>query len=563
MPICYPEPPNYRSHAERLVGEQLKARLPAEAWLLTNFAFSDAGRDYEIDFIVVNPGVGVTAIEVKGGELIQDEQGWWQQYSGNFPPRDVNPAVQVQQAMYTALHYLGSRGLDVAGHFTWMVAFPQTTLPDDYASIQMPRSRVLDKTQLESLVEDIERFTLRGVKRRPDLITCGDIVAALTNIRDPQQRWREDKSRRDTVIRQWTEAQFSVLDQLRRNTRFLVLGPAGSGKTFVALEHAKRLTRAGNDVAVLCYSTGLARYLQSVTTTWPEHEQPKYVGTYSALAHQWGIPIPDGAPQSWWREELPALAAAAAANLLDEQRFDAIIVDEAQDLSAPWWKAIETSYRDGSARGLFAFGDFDQSLFGESPLAELNIPEFVLGENLRNAGPIAEATSGLASEPFTHRSLEGPAVQFVRCVPEDAHHAADSTVMELLNENWHHEDIALLTTNHRHNSHKSAVERSRSEYWDGFWDKDEIFYSHVTSFKGLERAVVVIAIDGWKDPEAKREYLYTAMSRARDLLVICGSESDIEAAGGEALLRQLQLRSEYFEEDDEELDEIPEEPSTV
>ncbi len=567
MPICIPESPLHKSRSEQLVWEKLRSDLPDEAWLLTNFAFSDDRRDYEIDNIIINPGVGITVVEVKGGQLEQDENGWWRQYSGDHVPRAVNPARQAQDATYAVLNFLKGRGFERDGHFTWMVVLPFTQLPDGFDSIQMPRSRVIDQTQMQTLAEDIERFTMRGVRRSPDLLICGEVATLLTGMRDPQQRWREDKLRRELVVRHWTEDQYQVLDQLRRNRRFMVLGPAGSGKTFVALEQARRLTAAGNDVAVLCYSVGLARYLQSVVATWPELDQPKYVGTYSALAHRWGIPIPPDAAQTWWREELPVLAAKAATELPDDQRFDAIIVDEAQDLSESWWTALQASYREDGAKGLYAFGDFDQILFGDSPLSELDLPEFLLEENLRNSGPIAEAASGLATEPFKHRAITGPAVQFVRCDPADAHHAADSTVVELLNENWQHEDIALLTTNHRHNEHKSAVERSRVGYWDGFWDKDEVFYSHVTSFKGLERAVVVIALDGWKEPEAKRQYLYTAMSRARDLLVICGSESDIEAAGGEALLDQLQLRGEYVEEPDESdedpLGYVPEEPELV
>lgn len=58
-----------------------------------------------------------------------------------------------------------------------------------------------------------------------------------------------------------------------------VRGGAGSGKTFVAMEQARRLTRRGQRVALVCYSDGLASYLERIAATWPSGQQPAYVGS--------------------------------------------------------------------------------------------------------------------------------------------------------------------------------------------------------------------------------------------------------------------------------------------
>ena len=62
--------------------------------------------------------------------------------------------------------------------------------------------------------------------------------------------------------------------------------------------------------------------------------------------------------------------------------------------------------------------------------------------------------------------------------------------------------------------------------WELFWTGQDVFYGTVTGFKGLERRVVVLAIDGFGDEGRARELLYTGMTRARDLLILAMAESD-------------------------------------
>lgn len=61
-------------------------------------------------------------------------------------------------------------------------------------------------------------------------------------------------------------------------------------------------------------------------------------------------------------------------------------------------------------------------------------------------------------------------------------------------------------------------------------------------FKGLERPVVVLAVDGFRDGVA-RDVLYTGLSRARDQLVVVGNLETIRAAAGDELCRRLTAQS--------------------
>ncbi len=86
------------------------------------------------------------------------------------------------------------------------------------------------------------------------------------------------------------------------------------------------------------------------------------------------------------------------------------------------------------------------------------------------------------------------------------------------------------------------VERQRAgqdDYWTGFYDDSGVFYGHILGFKGLERPAVVLAVNRFWVDERAREKLYVGLSRARDLLVVCGDLEQIEAVGGAAVVRRL------------------------
>lgn len=63
------------------------------------------------------------------------------------------------------------------------------------------------------------------------------------------------------------------------------------------------------------------------------------------------------------------------------------------------------------------------------------------------------------------------------------------------------------------------------------------FYGHILGFKGLERSVIVLCVNGFKDLTRAAEQLYVGLSRARSLLVVVGDSDLLEEAGG----RELQI----------------------
>ena len=292
--------------------------------------------------------------------------------------------------------------------------------------------------------------------------------------------------------------------------------------------------------SLVCYSRGLARFLQRMTAEWPPKHRPAYVGLFHALPLQWGAdPPPEdqdlAASSAYYEERLPAQMGELAARLGEEEKYDAIVVDEAQDFGAAWWPPTLACLRDQDNGGLYAFLDEAQRVFNRYGEVPIPLPPIVLDENIRNTRQIAQVFGSLGAVQARYRGMDGPPVRFVQCPPDEAVHEADSQVDRLLGEGWEPGQIALLVTGKRHQLQKEMLDyHGWDGYWDGFFAGDDMFYGHVLGFKGLERPVVVLAVNGLRDESRGREYLYVGLSRARSCLVCAATLTRLPRQAGQA-----------------------------
>jgi hypothetical protein len=188
---------------------------------------------------------------------------------------------------------------------------------------------------------------------------------------------------------------------------------------------------------------------------------------------------------------------------------------------------------------VYVFADEGQHVYDRHGRPPVPMVPIVLEENLRNTVPIAQTFGSLAPMRMRYRGGGGPPVKFVPCTSGEAVGVADDEAVALLDAGWAPQHVALLTTGHRHPEQVSRQERGAETYWSSFWDGDDIFYGHALGFKGLERPAVVLAVNGFRDPARSKETLYVALSRARDLLIVCGDLDVIRHAAGERVANRL------------------------
>lgn len=550
MVRLFPEFPNFATASEQQVWELLRDGLGPKALLFANLRLTDETQDYEADLVVAAPGVGIVVLEVKGGSVWYDE-GWIQTGSGES--HWIEPVDQARNAKHAIRKYVesdprwGSLGRIAWAHGVVLPhsSFPDADLPD------LKRVALHDREDIGDLVARVRRNA--GAMESNHRILDEDAAACLAEILGDRLTTCYDVNaealERQSVSDRLTDQQHMILSATRLLSRVEIRGGAGSGKTILALQQAKELTRGRHErrpqrTALLCYSIGLAEHLKREVASWPRKDRPAFVGNLESLAVDWGVDTSaDRSASKFWEEELPERMAKAAPQLPDGKRFDAIVVDEAQDFADSWWTPLMGALRDEETGGVYAFSDDHQRIFGRRGRPPVPLIPLVLDHCLRNTKEIANAFAPLAPSRMYARGGAGPEVRFVPSTIEDAMEVADEEILSLFDEGWDPGRVALLTTGSRHWAQVRQQEaEGQRGYWATYFEGQEVFYGHVLGFKGMERAAVVLCINEDGLRAHARERLYVGMSRATDQLIVVGDPGVVAEIGGVEVAKRLGIQ---------------------
>ncbi|HEX6247278.1 MAG TPA: ATP-binding domain-containing protein [Nocardioidaceae bacterium] len=542
MPRLPVDDPVLTTPSERAVWTALCDQAGPDDLLLANVRVTHRGEDREVDFVVGFAGLGVVALEVKGRSIRYEGDRWTIERGGRRV--EVHPVDQAREGMYAVRDSLyrhprwGDRTRIRFGH---AVVLPFDSVAQEFGLPDCPRWRIIDRTELDDLVPRLRRI-LEG-QENPYRLAGLDDLDAIDEWRYGRMPLQKDllalADDREAEADRLTQDQGALLDAIRLLPRAEIRGGPGSGKTWLAMEQAERLSRSGKRVALLCYSRGLATFLRRRVEGLPRKARPAYIGTFHGLGLGWGVEERGDDDSDFWERELPERMVSLAADLPEGQRFDAVVVDEVQDFADSWWDALLAALKDPETGNIYVFSDEGQRVFARFGDAPVSMPTLLLDQNLRNTRQIAGTFQSLGTTRMRAVGGDGPEVTFVACAADDAVDVADDQVEALLGT-WRPEDVALLTTGSRHPYQTHLQETlGQDGYWETFWEKDDVFYGHVLGFKGLERRVVVLALNEPELRDRSRERLYVGMSRATDVLVVCGDPEYVREVAGEATLRKL------------------------
>ena len=527
-PKIYPPNPIFKNNGERRVFETLVPLLGDDDAILANLEMSDpAEGDIEIDLVLLLKDYGCMVIEVKGAHITFDKGSWIQ--SDPAGSHKIDPAGQAKRNMYSLREYLTSRWSQGILRCDWMVAFPHSNIVDVRDPL-LPISKVIQKDGLPYSMRQIQ--TVLNTLRNHSLPAFDGWVDIALKILTPLAAQDADREavlgNNYEFIRSLTHERELILDQLEDNNRYYVKGPAGSGKTWLAFEQARRWSKQGLKVGILAYNRGLTSYMIKKNLEVPENEKAAWVSTFHDYATSIGSTA--GSPK-FYSEEIDRYKGdllSKSAALEDSQKFDAWVVDEAQDFLPSWWETLKLSLLDPLDGKIALFGDDQQLVFGHRPAPEGFFAALRLTENLRNSQQIANAVSKFVDKPTTARGPHAFEIEYVEVKDKNTFEIADDVVANLTDkEYWHPGEIALLTTKNRHPEHERQADHDRTGHWDSLWTNEDVFYCTVGGFKGLERPVVVLAIDGFHPDADEDDVLYVGMSRARDKLVIVADKETI------------------------------------
>jgi DNA helicase IV len=334
-----------------------------------------------------------------------------------------------------------------------------------------------------------------------------------------------------------TEEQLRCLDQLEDNSRCLIEGTAGTGKTLIAIEAAKRAAASGEKAALFCFNTMLGQWLKEHFKTMDASLRLYYTGSFHdfifQIADSAGMAItkPENADQKFWKVDMPLRALEAAEKL--NPAFDRIIMDEAQDLiTENYLEVFDTLLRGGISRGKWQlFGDFtQQAIFSELSDSEMKalldertgFVRYRLRINCRNTKPIGEEIMRLTGFDKQNSFLlktEGPPVAYYQWKTLEEQRDTLTEILDRLVKKDKIEPgaITVLSPHRREHSVVSMLPLPVANY--EFHASQPTFHT-IQGFKGLENAVIILTdITSYE----QEQLLYIGLSRARSSLIILES----------------------------------------
>lgn len=517
----------------------------------------------EVDFVVIVPGKGVLCLEVKACSRLERKEGAW--YYGSDPSPDYRgPFRQATEAMHSVRNWLTSQRPDLARvPFGTGVIFPYVAF--DAASGEWHPWQIIDRRSFSSgslgalllALLDHTRghlaakgalwFDRAATEPQPEV--CHQLVQLLRPSFECLEPRKNRRQRLQEEVKRYTEEQFVALDAMAANPQVAFVGPAGSGKTVLALEAVRRSAAGGRRVLFLCFNSFLSTWLQEQVAGWPDRERIEVSTLHAQLRKVAQVQVPPGAGADFWERDLPQEAALRLIERGEGSQFDELVLDEAQDLlSAEYLSFLDLCLRSGIGAGRWRmFGDFaKQNIYGAnrhslralSPyLANREPLWYNLTVNCRNTPRIAQYAEYLgALSPGYSRVLRpddqrSPELVYYR----DKAHQQQLLVEKLAGlyeDGFSGDEIVVLSTRHDASSAAAAITASP---WAGRLrpyataGSGHIGYCTMHAFKGLEAPAVVLTDVEQLDDAAAQDLLYVGMTRALDRLVVLCNESTQEA----------------------------------
>jgi hypothetical protein len=573
------------------VFEALRDHPGTDGWLVWHglpIRHHDTQVEGEADFVIMVPGEGMLVVEVKSHDRIEvGADGSWR--LGAQEPTHRSPYDQVWDNSRSIRKWI-ERKAYAPPYPIWQAAwFPSVggeLVQRLEQRIDVPAHATLtradlDASRLVTSIVAVLRHGARELERRPirPFLAGSPDEQDIREARDalvPAVRWdleAADRRRaRQESLREATERQERALQYFAAHDRLIITGPAGTGKTNVAVRAAQLQANRDEQVLLTCFNRLLEGDLQQRLRSRDDITVARVHQLMLAYADL--TPPPD-ADDAWWNGTLPEATLAVTRAPGFEPPFTCLVADEAQDLARDsTLDVLDSLLVDGLAGSRVVLaGDFArQDIYRpretspveqrvaaalahtppaapplvEEPAAEVRsrletirdrLPGAVtmtLDNNVRQSPQLAELIELMLHTEFTigfDRDFDDdepdePPLRIHRYRGEaEQQQLLGDTLVALWEDGWDPHEILILSPRRA-----SAASRAQGAVADALarHDRDASGtpWGTVHAYKGLEAPVVVLTdVDGstpqWED------LLYIGATRATERLFVLTTLDEI------------------------------------
>lgn len=556
--------PDIKSAAEKHIFEWFRDDPRTEDWIvLHSLGIANHNRVIhgETDFFVLVPYMGVFALEVKGGRVRRKDGVWsFTDRYGNIGTKERGPFDQAWDSVFSIVKDIKNK-LDISHKHLNKIFFGIGVMfPDvEYTTVGCDEEQwqVFDCNDGNNIYDYIlrifngacEKWKAQYGKEVPfeKLPSADDIKYIASQLRGDfdkavavsvQIRYAEEE-----LVR-LTNEQYRCIDQLDDNKRCLIEGGAGTGKTLLAIEEAKKAVANGMKVALFCYNKNLGDWLDKYFEDLPFSLRPAYIGTFHRYMVQTSknagirlvFPQDDTNLNEFYAKNLPVSTENALIQLRND-KFDKIIVDEAQDLITEKYLGVfDKCLAGGLTRGKWTFfGDFSHQAIYNTHLSGEEMKDMIeertsfirfrLTVNCRNTKTICDEISlvtDFKAPSDVWSTVDGTPVQYMTYSDRsEEKKKLLETINSLMDSHISPKKISILSPVKRENSVVSDINEHEIRDYKTYAN-NKLSFCTIQAFKGLENSVIILVdIDSISD----KKLMYVALSRARTALYVIESEA--------------------------------------
>ncbi|WP_027407182.1 nuclease-related domain-containing DEAD/DEAH box helicase [Anaerovibrio sp. RM50] len=499
----------------------------------------------ECDFTIFHRIYGILIVEVKSGgiECINGQWSYIRTDNGEKHSMKYGPLEQADRGVKYITKDLVSdilpkdeknRQYCLVEPVVWFPSISKKDfvgkLPVEYRDEIVLYEDALDNPQ--NFIEKIYKF-YDGINHT--MLSADSCNKLIEGFAPHYQALPSLKSKREERIASFirlTNQQSYLLDYLEEQKSATIQGAAGTGKTMIAIEKAKRLAKSGK-VLFLCFNRYLKEYLQQLKNDDPEKFN--------------GIDFYNLPQLACKKMQVPSVSNDDIMYFLDNHdhydwEYTNIIIDEGQDFRNEEIKQLNdiAILEDGA---FYVFYDKKQFVQGDNTLPEWFVKaecRLVLSLNCRNTYQIAD-TSGKPinlTPAVKDRSVKGDMPSFYICSDKNK---ALNTINKLIDQyrsaKYPYREICILTMKTEETSILSGVDKIGVHAISKERGDRSVLFTTARKFKGLESDVIIfvdIDSDSFKSNRGEEDdskcLFYVGCSRAKINLdvVFIGDDDDLK-----------------------------------